>query len=73
MESDDVGTLSILNGSVRAPQIVLPKWLSADAHSLLRSLLERNVSKRLGGGKSTMFVVRGVQALKSHPFFKVCV
>jgi p70 ribosomal S6 kinase len=49
----------------------LPKWLSSEAHSLLKCLLERNVSKRLGGGKSTMFVVRGVRALKSHPFFRV--
>lgn len=51
-------------------QLQLPKWLSSEAHSLLKSLLERNVSKRLGGGKSTMFVVRGVRALKSHPFFR---
>ncbi|GLD93235.1 hypothetical protein PINS_up001827 [Pythium insidiosum] len=51
-------------------KLQLPKWLSADAHSLLKALLERNVSKRLGCGKSTMFTVRGVQAIKSHPFFK---
>ncbi|KAJ0408385.1 hypothetical protein P43SY_003111 [Pythium insidiosum] len=36
-------------------KLQLPKWLSADAHSLLKALLERNVSKRLGCGKSTMF------------------
>jgi hypothetical protein len=53
------------------PQIQLPRWLSSEAHSLIKTLLERNVSKRLGGGKSSMFVVKGVQALKRHPFFKV--
>lgn len=52
-------------------QLQLPRWLSSDAHSLLKSLLERNVTKRLGAGKSSMFVIRGVQALKSHSFFKV--
>ncbi|RLN45963.1 hypothetical protein BBJ28_00015338 [Nothophytophthora sp. Chile5] len=51
-------------------QLQLPGWLSGEAHSLIKCLLERNVSKRLGGGKSSMFVVRGVQALKRHPFFK---
>lgn len=37
---------------------------------LLQGLLERNVDKRLGCGKSSMFEVRGVAALKAHPFFK---
>uniref|UniRef100_H3HAY1 Protein kinase domain-containing protein n=1 Tax=Phytophthora ramorum TaxID=164328 RepID=H3HAY1_PHYRM len=48
----------------------LPGWLSGEAHSLIKALLERNVGKRLGGGKSSMFVVKGVQALKRHSFFK---
>ncbi|KAE8914694.1 Serine/threonine-protein kinase [Phytophthora fragariae] len=48
----------------------LPRWLSGEAHSLIKSLLERNVSKRLGGGKSSMFVMKGVQAIKRHSFFK---
>ncbi|TMW63141.1 hypothetical protein Poli38472_002082 [Pythium oligandrum] len=59
-----------LQQQILTAKLQLPKWLSPEAHSLLKSLLERNVSKRLGGGKSTMFVVRGVQALKNHPFFK---
>ncbi|KAF0698470.1 Aste57867_10893 [Aphanomyces stellatus] len=59
-----------LHKKILTAKLVLPKWLSSDAHSLLKSLLERNVDKRLGGGKSTMFVVRGVQALKTHPFFR---
>lgn len=54
-----------------ATQVQLPRWLSGEAHSLIKSLLERNVSKRLGGGKSSMFVVKGVQAIKRHAFFKV--
>ncbi|RHZ16297.1 hypothetical protein DYB26_002907 [Aphanomyces astaci] len=59
-----------LHKKILTAKLVLPKWLSSDAHSLLKSLLERNVDKRLGGGKSSMFVVRGVQALKCHPFFR---
>ena len=34
------------------------------------SLLTRNVDQRLGAAKSTMFKTRGVQEVKSHPFFK---
>ncbi|ETW07253.1 AGC protein kinase [Aphanomyces invadans] len=59
-----------LHKKILTAKLVLPKWLSSEAHSLLKSLLERNIDKRLGGGKSTMFVVRGVQALKCHPFFR---
>ncbi|CAI5738688.1 unnamed protein product [Hyaloperonospora brassicae] len=59
-----------LHKKIISAKLQLPRWLSGEAHSLIKSLLERNVSKRLGGGKSSMFVVRGVQALKRHPFFK---
>ena len=52
-------------------QLLLPKYLSPTCHSLLKGLLERNVEKRLGCGKSSMFQTRGVSALKQHPFFKV--
>ncbi|OQR84942.1 protein kinase [Achlya hypogyna] len=51
-------------------KLKLPKWLGPDTHSILKQLLERNVEKRLGSGKSTMFQVRGVAAIKKHPFFK---
>ncbi|OQR97992.1 kinase, partial [Thraustotheca clavata] len=51
-------------------KLKLPKWLSPATHSILKQLLERNVEKRLGSGKSTMFQVRGVAAIKKHPFFK---
>lgn len=51
-------------------QLNLPKWLSSDTHSILKQLLERTVDKRLGSGKSTMFQVKGVQAIKKHAFFR---
>jgi p70 ribosomal S6 kinase len=51
-------------------QLSLPKWLGSETHSILKQLLERNVDKRLGSGKSTMFQVKGVQAIKKHPFFR---
>ncbi|KAG7395548.1 hypothetical protein PHYBOEH_003637 [Phytophthora boehmeriae] len=50
--------------------LTLPKWLGPETHSILKQLLERNVDKRLGSGKSTMFQVKGVQAIKKHAFFK---
>ncbi|RHY57322.1 hypothetical protein DYB38_001554 [Aphanomyces astaci] len=50
-------------------KLSLPKFLHADTHSILKQLLERNVDKRLGAGKSTMFKVKGVAAIKQHPFF----
>ncbi|RMX67865.1 hypothetical protein DD238_000353 [Peronospora effusa] len=59
-----------LHKKILSAKLQLPRWLSGEAHSLIKSLLERNVSKRLGGGKSSMFVFKGVQALKRHPFFK---
>ncbi|ETV86121.1 AGC protein kinase, variant [Aphanomyces astaci] len=52
-------------------KLSLPKFLHADTHSILKQLLERNVDKRLGAGKSTMFKVKGVAAIKQHPFFSV--
>jgi len=36
----------------------------------MRGLLERNVQKRLGGQKSSMFEIGGVAALKQHKFFR---
>ena len=55
----------ILNDKVR-----LPPYLHSSTHSFIKQMLERNVEKRLGSGKSSMFKIRGVQAIKSHPFFK---
>lgn len=39
------------------------------AHAVLKGFLERNVQKRLGGSKSTMFEVGGVAAIKAHRWF----
>lgn len=36
---------------------------------MLKGLLERNVQKRLGAAKSTMFEMGGVAAIKSHRWF----
>jgi len=43
---------------------------SATGVACLRGLLERQVPKRLGSTKATMFEVGGVDALKQHAFFK---
>lgn len=52
-------------------KLKLPPFLSKDLHSLLRGLLERDVSKRLGAEKATFTQIGGVAKLKQHPFFKV--
>ncbi|KUF81610.1 Serine/threonine-protein kinase AtPK2/AtPK19 [Phytophthora nicotianae] len=59
-----------LHHKILNEKLPLPKWLGSDTHSILKQLLERNVDKRLGSGKSTMFQVKGVQAIKKHAFFK---
>jgi ribosomal protein S6 kinase beta len=51
-------------------KVTFPSYLSPNSVSFIKGLLERNVEKRLGCGKSTMFEVRGVSQVKSHPFFK---
>lgn len=50
-------------------QLSIPAYLSGEASSLLRGLLERNVERRLGSGKSTMFETKGSAAIRQHPFF----
>jgi p70 ribosomal S6 kinase len=59
-----------LHHKILNEKLSLPKWLSSDTHSILKQLLERNVDKRLGAGKSSMFKVKGVQAIKNHAFFR---
>ncbi|KAE9043916.1 hypothetical protein PR001_g5572 [Phytophthora rubi] len=59
-----------LHHKILNEKLPLPRWLGPDTHSILKQLLERNVDKRLGSGKSTMFQVKGVQAIKKHAFFK---
>ncbi|PON45595.1 cGMP-dependent kinase [Trema orientale] len=45
-------------------KIKLPAFLSSEAHSLLKGLLQKDASKRLGGGP------RGSIEIKSHKWFK---
>ncbi|KAI9912825.1 hypothetical protein PsorP6_005577 [Peronosclerospora sorghi] len=59
-----------LHHKILNEKLSLPQWLGPDTHSILKQLLERNVEKRLGSGKSSMFQVKGVQAIKKHAFFK---
>ncbi|CAM9161474.1 unnamed protein product, partial [Discosporangium mesarthrocarpum] len=63
-------TVKELNRKVLNERVSLPKWLSPTAHQVLRGFLERNVSKRLGATKTTMFEIGGVSAVKNHPFFR---
>lgn len=50
-------------------RIRMPEGASASACKLLKGLLNRDVNKRLGASKGTMFEVGGVGALKQQPFF----
>ncbi|XP_057442374.1 serine/threonine-protein kinase AtPK2/AtPK19-like [Lotus japonicus] len=45
-------------------KIKLPTFLSSEAHSLLKGLLQKDANKRLGGGPS------GSEEIKSHKWFK---
>ncbi|EXB74404.1 Serine/threonine-protein kinase [Morus notabilis] len=45
-------------------KIKLPTYLSSEAHSLLKGLLQKDASKRLGSG------ARGSEEIKSHKWFK---
>lgn len=49
----------VLKDMICTSKVKLPGYLTADAHSLIKGLIERNVSKRLT-----------VEQIKSHPFFK---
>lgn len=45
-------------------KIKLPTFLSSEAHSLLKGLLQKDPSKRVGGGP------KGVEEIRSHRWFK---
>lgn len=49
----------------------IPSFLSPDLQSLLRGLLQKNVTKRLGAEPSTFTQIGGVAKLKQHKWFKV--
>lgn len=50
-------------------KLKLPPHASSSMHSLLKGLLEKDMNKRLGAVKGTMFTIGGVAALKQHEFF----
>jgi ribosomal protein S6 kinase beta len=53
-----------LQKSIISGKFKLPSYLSADACNLLRGLLQKDASKRLGYGEL------GSEEVKKHPFFK---
>lgn len=59
-----------LDRKIISERLSCPPHLTATAHSLLKSLLEKDPSKRLGCAKGTMFNIGGVTALKNHDFFR---
>eukprot|EP01036_Dinobryon_divergens_P028029 gene28029-36911_t len=58
-----------LDRKIMSEKFTAPPYLQASTHSLLKGLLEKDMNKRLGAAKSTMFSVGGVSALKQHAFF----
>lgn len=63
-------TVKELNRKILHEKLMLPPFLSSEAHAVLKGLLERNVQKRLGATRATMFEVGGVAALKAQKFFR---
>ena len=59
-----------LEKKIMTEKFVAPSFLTANAHALLKGMLEKDSNKRLGSSKSTMFSIGGVSALKSHVFFE---
>lgn len=52
-----------INYNILKKKLVVPKWLPANTHSLLKGLLTRDPTKRLGHEG-------GAEEVKAHPFFK---
>eukprot|EP00451_Oxyrrhis_marina_P025558 CAMPEP_0204344522 /NCGR_PEP_ID=MMETSP0469-20131031/25690_1 /ASSEMBLY_ACC=CAM_ASM_000384 /TAXON_ID=2969 /ORGANISM="Oxyrrhis marina" /LENGTH=208 /DNA_ID=CAMNT_0051329797 /DNA_START=10 /DNA_END=632 /DNA_ORIENTATION=- len=52
----------VLMKRILTEKIKFPPWLTGEATSLMKAFLERNVQRRLGATKSTMFKVGGTQA-----------
>jgi len=58
-----------LHRKILAEKIRWPQCIGPSAIGILRGLLERQVPRRLGASRATMFAVGGVAALKCQPFF----
>jgi len=52
---------AVLHKKILTERIRLPQYLTSGAHSMIKGLLERNTSKRLGN--------KGASEVKLHPFF----
>jgi len=63
-------TTKDLHRKILTEKVKFPSYVDADAVSCLRGLLERQVPKRLGATKATMFQIGGLAALKAHAFFR---
>ena len=53
-----------LREKILKDKIKLPAFLTAEAHSIIKALLNRDPKKRLGSGP------KGAAEIKQHPFFK---
>lgn len=62
-------TTKELDRKILTEKVVTPPYLTAHAHSLLKGMLEKDPTKRLGAAKGNMFSIGGVSQLKQHPFF----
>lgn len=58
-----------LDRKIMSDKPCIPSYITAPAASLLKGMLEKDVNKRLGSVKSTMFAIGGVVSLKAHVFF----
>ncbi|KAI9102181.1 hypothetical protein K1719_023691 [Acacia pycnantha] len=58
------GNRQKIQQKITRDKVKLPSFLSSEAHSLLKGLLQKEASKRLGNGPS------GSEMIKSHKWFK---
>lgn len=58
-----------LDRKILSDKVSLPSYLTAASHSLLKGLLDKDPSTRLGCRKGTMFFIGGMSQLKQHEFF----
>ena len=63
------GNQKELDKKILTEKFVSPSYLTANAVLLLKGLLEKDATKRLGAAKGNMFNIGGVSALKQHCFF----
>ncbi|XP_027351515.1 serine/threonine-protein kinase AtPK2/AtPK19-like [Abrus precatorius] len=59
-----VGSRDRIQQKIVKDKIKLPAFLSSEAHSLLKGLLQKEATKRLGCG------ARGIEEIKGHKWFK---